>query len=63
VGKPKDGDARAGWVLLEIDEDGTVTSELRRVGYDIATMAAAIREADGLPDQFAGDLETGGTPR
>src|SRR5680860_1294046 len=50
VGKPKDGDPRAGWVLLTIGDDGDVRSELRRVPYDTAAMAAAIREADGLPD-------------
>jgi putative phosphoesterase len=63
VGKPKDGDPRAGWVLLTIDPDGTVTSELRRVAYDITTMAAAIRVAEGLPDHYAADLETGGKSR
>jgi putative phosphoesterase len=62
VGKPKDGDPRAGWVLLTIDTDGTVSSEMHRVGYDIATMSAAIREADGLPDHYAADIETGGRP-
>jgi hypothetical protein len=30
------------------------------VPYDVASMAAAIRAATGLPDQFARDLETGG---
>lgn len=60
VGKPKDGDPRAAWVLLSVDGDGAVTSDLRRVPYDVAGMAAAIREADGLPDAFARDLETGG---
>jgi putative phosphoesterase len=60
VGKPKDGDPRACWVLLTIREDGTVEVDTRRVDYDIATMAAAIRLADGLPDHFAGDIETGG---
>ena len=60
VGKPKDGDPRAGWVLLEIGDDRTVTSTQHRVLYDIAGMAAAIRAADGLPDQFASDIETGG---
>lgn len=63
VGKPKDGDPRAGWVLLTIDPEGVVTSEVWRVDYDIAAMAAAIRTADGLPDQFAADLETGGDAR
>jgi hypothetical protein len=33
---------------------------MRRVPYDIATMAAAILAADGLPDHFATGIETGG---
>ncbi len=61
AGKPKDGDARACWVLLTIGDDGTVESDTRRVDYDIAAMAAAIRAAEGLPDQFATDIETGGS--
>jgi putative phosphoesterase len=60
VGKPKDGDPRAGWVLLTVDEAGTVVSGVHRVAYDIASMATAIREADGLPDHYALDIETGG---
>lgn len=60
VGKPKDRDPRAGWVMLEIAADGTVSSDLHRVEYDILTMAAAIRDADGLPDHYAIDIETGG---
>lgn len=60
VGKPKDGDPRACWVLLTVHDDGTVEVDTRRVDYDISSMAAAIREADGLPDHFAGDIETGG---
>jgi putative phosphoesterase len=59
VGKPKDGDPRAGWVLIEIAPDGAVTSTVHRVEYDVANMAAAIRAADGLPDHFARDIETG----
>jgi hypothetical protein len=47
-------------VLLDISSDGTVSSELHRVDYDVATMAAAIRDADGLPDHYAIDIETGG---
>lgn len=62
VGKPKDGDPRAGWILLTIDPGGNVTSEVRRVSYDIESMAAAIRAADGLPDHFARDIETAGRP-
>lgn len=59
VGKPKDGDRRAAWALLTI-KDGAVAVEIKRVAYDIATVAAAIRAADGLPDHFARDIETGG---
>jgi putative phosphoesterase len=60
VGKPKDGDPRACWVLLTISPEGDVDVAVRRVPYDIAAMAAAIRAADGLPDHFANDIETGG---
>jgi putative phosphoesterase len=61
VGKPKDGDPRAAWVLLTVDENGAVSVETRRLDYDIPSMAAGIRAADGLPDHFASDIETGGT--
>jgi putative phosphoesterase len=61
VGKPKDGDPRACWVLLTVDEDRAVTVDTRRVAYDIAAMTAGIRAAEGLPDHFASDIETGGT--
>ncbi len=57
VGKPKDGDPRACYVML--DTAGDVTVEFRRIAYDIATMAAAIRASE-LPDKFAADIETGG---
>jgi len=60
VGKPKDGDARACWALLTIGDNGAIRVELRRETYDIAGMAAAIRDAAGLPDVFANDIETGG---
>lgn len=60
VGKPKDGDPRACWVLLTVHADGAVREEVRRVDYDVAAMAAAIRAADGLPDRFAAAIEPGG---
>jgi putative phosphoesterase len=63
AGKPKDGDPRAAWVLLTVGNDGAVEVDVRRVNYDVAAMAAAIRAADGLPDQFADDIESGGSPR
>ncbi len=60
VGKPKDGDPRAGWVSLTVDEAGVVETHVHRVPYDITSMATAIRAADGLPDHYAHDIETGG---
>jgi putative phosphoesterase len=60
VGKPKDGDPRAAWALVVVEPGRPVSVEIRRVPYDVAAMAAAIRATDGLPDHFARDLETGG---
>ena len=60
VGKPKDGDPRAAWALLTVEQGQPVQVEICRVPYDVASMAAAIRVADGLPDHFAADIETGG---
>jgi putative phosphoesterase len=54
VGKPKDGDWRACYVILE---NGAAT--FRRVEYDVKSAAAAIRATD-LPHEFADDVETGG---
>jgi diadenosine tetraphosphatase ApaH/serine/threonine PP2A family protein phosphatase len=60
VGKPKDGDPRAAWALLTATAGAPVAVEILRVPYDVAAMAAAIRAAEGLPDHFARDIETGG---
>ena len=60
AGKPKDGDPRAVWALLTVERGQPVAVDIRRVPYDVAAMAAAIRAADGLPDHFARDIETGG---
>jgi len=60
VGKPKDGDPRAAWALLTVTAGEPVAVDIRRVPYDVAAMAAAIRAADGLPDHFARDIETAG---
>jgi putative phosphoesterase len=57
VGKPKDLDWRAGYVMLD---RGSIT--FRRLNYDVAKAAAAIR-ATALPHEFAFDIETGGAPR
>jgi predicted phosphodiesterase len=61
VGRPKDGDWRAGYVMLDVASDG-VSVDFRRVEYDVAAAAAAIR-ASTLPPFFAEYLETGGKPR
>jgi len=54
VGKPKDGDARAGYVIIHVRD--VVEVEFRRVAYDVAAAAAAVR-ASGLPAHFAELLE------
>lgn len=60
VGRPKDGDWRAGYVLLELGE-GAATVRFIRVEYDIAAAVAGVREA-GLPEDFVEFLRTGGKP-
>lgn len=59
VGKPKDGDPRACYVVIETG--GDVAVEFRRVAYAVETAAAAIRASE-LPDKFADDIESGGAP-
>jgi diadenosine tetraphosphatase ApaH/serine/threonine PP2A family protein phosphatase len=49
VGQPRDGDARAAWLELDLDEWRAV---YRRTEYDIDGAAAAIRAAR-LPDSLA----------
>lgn len=61
VGRPKDGDWRAGYALLEVTAEG-VAAEFRRVEYDVAAAAKAIRGST-LPHFFAEFLETGGRAR
>ena len=58
VGRPKDGDARAGYVVLDVDASA-VRAEFVRVDYDIAATSAGVRAA-GLPEEFVRFLETGG---
>ena len=60
VGRPKDGDWRAGYVLLDVD--GTASAvEFVRVEYDVEMAMEAIR-ASTLPHDFAEYLRTGGKP-
>ncbi len=62
VGRPKDGDWRAGYVLVEFsgEEAGDVALRHVRVEYDLERATAGIREST-LPDEFATILETGGS--
>jgi putative phosphoesterase len=53
VGRPKDGDPRAGYVILDSGE-----VEFRRVAYDVEAAAQAIRTSD-LPDYYADELMAG----
>ncbi len=57
VGKPKDGDPRACYALVETHPKLIV--RFRRVTYDVAAAAGAIRATD-LPPKFARDLELAG---
>lgn len=61
VGRPKDGDWRAGYVLLDVDQHG-VAVEVLRVEYDLETAMDGIRSSE-LPDEFAEYLRSGGASR
>jgi predicted phosphodiesterase len=61
VGKPKDGDWRAGYVLVEANEE-IEPPEFVRVEYDLERAVDAIRRSE-LPDEFADQLRAGGAPR
>jgi predicted phosphodiesterase len=58
VGRPKDGDWRAGYVVLDIGT-GLVGVEFQRVEYDVDRAARAILDSE-LPPEFADFLRTGG---
>jgi hypothetical protein len=72
VGRPKDGDWRACYLLLHVGDKGdhgetgqagameSTWAEHVRVEYDLAQAQAAICSS-GLPNQFAEILETGGS--
>ena len=55
VGQPRDGDPRAAWMMLDLDEQ---LAHFNRCDYDIEGAAAAIRAAE-LPDSLAERLEFG----
>ncbi len=55
VGQPRDGDARAAWLLLDLEAG---RASFRRVTYDVSATQAEIREA-GLPESLAERLAHG----
>ena len=57
VGKPKDGDPRACYAIVDTDDGLAV--EFRRVNYPIELVAEQIIDAE-LPREFANELRTGG---
>ena len=59
VGKPKDGNWRACYAILDTTAD--LPASFVRVPYDIDTVTRAIRSSE-LPHEFAADLERGGAP-
>jgi predicted phosphodiesterase len=61
VGRPKDGDWRAGYVILDITGETPVV-DFARVEYDLERARRGILESD-LPDDFADYLATGGKPK
>lgn len=60
VGRPKDGDWRAGYVRVTLG-DGELRVEFVRVSYDLEATIAGVRAA-GLPEDFVEFLQTGGKP-
>jgi putative phosphoesterase len=55
VGKPKDGDPRAAFAILELDQEGEVKASIERVSYDAAAVAREVAAA-GLPGEYAEKL-------
>ena len=55
VGKPKDGDPRAGFAILELDDSGQVVPAIERVPYDAEAVAREVAAA-GLPGEYAEKL-------
>ncbi len=58
VGRPKDGDWRAGYVLVDVDA-GPPRIDFVRIEYEVDRAARAIRQSE-LPDEFAEYLLSGG---
>lgn len=58
VGRPKDRDPRACYVLISAESD-QITIQFRRVAYDVELTAQEIVKS-GLPGEFADVVRTGG---
>jgi putative phosphoesterase len=54
VGKPKDGDVRAAFAILEASKHG-VSASIKRAAYDAVAVAREMRNA-GLPEELAEKL-------
>jgi diadenosine tetraphosphatase ApaH/serine/threonine PP2A family protein phosphatase len=61
VGKPKDGDWRAGYARVEASEE-IVRVEFVRVEYDLQRAVEGILGSE-LPNEFADQLKAGGMPK
>jgi diadenosine tetraphosphatase ApaH/serine/threonine PP2A family protein phosphatase len=57
VGRPKDGNWRACYVVLSATESG-IGVEFKRVEYEVKEAVAATNAA-GLPEEFADQLQSG----
>jgi putative phosphoesterase len=55
AGKPKDGDPRAAFAVLEPDETGRLQASIERVPYDAQAVAREVAAA-GLPGEYAEKL-------
>jgi predicted phosphodiesterase len=55
VGKPKDGDPRGAFAILDVDDTGQVRARVERVTYDAGAVAREI-VAVGLPTEYAHKL-------
>jgi putative phosphoesterase len=55
VGKPKDGDPRAAFAVLQLEPDGAVRASIERVPYDAAAVSREV-VAVGLPGEYAAKL-------
>lgn len=59
VGRPKDGDPRAGYTVLTINSENVTSSQIR-LPYDVE-LACSRLVSPGLPEYFAEYLRTGGS--